>query len=129
MNRQFLPFDPDFCLEDGRGAFSFRRTPVDELPIMMMQDTCITQMATSQDMGRSASPQITRKRNPGLPSRPTGESSRPRRVPGEDNDGGGSTKRHAKLVAPDAPSGKETARLEDGRLIKLERQLSETLLA
>jgi hypothetical protein len=31
--------------------------------------------------------------------------------------------RHAKLVAPDAPSGKEIARLEDGRLIDLEREL------
>jgi hypothetical protein len=30
---------------------------------------------------------------------------------------------------PDAPSGKEIARLEDGRLIELERQLSETLVA
>jgi hypothetical protein len=32
-------------------------------------------------------------------------------------------------VAPDAPSGKEIALLEDGRLIELERQLSETLVA
>jgi hypothetical protein len=30
---------------------------------------------------------------------------------------------------PDAPSGQEIARLEDGRLIELERQLSETLVA
>jgi hypothetical protein len=40
-----------------------------------------------------------------LPSRPTGASGRPRRVP------------------------EEIARLEDGRLIELERQLSETLVA
>ncbi|KAF8492374.1 hypothetical protein F5888DRAFT_1637137 [Russula emetica] len=61
-----------------------------------------SQTATSEDMGRPASPQITR-----------------------------STEHHGKLVpvAPDAPSGKETARLEDGRLIELERQLSETLVA
>jgi hypothetical protein len=32
-------------------------------------------------------------------------------------------------VAPGAPSGKKIARLEDGRLIELERQLSETLVA
>jgi hypothetical protein len=32
-------------------------------------------------------------------------------------------------VTPDAPSGKEIARLDDGRLIELERQLSETLIA
>jgi hypothetical protein len=30
-NRQLRPFDPDFCLEDGCGAFSFRRTLVDDL--------------------------------------------------------------------------------------------------
>ena len=47
----------------------------------------------------------------------------------EQNDGcEGSTEHLAKLVAPDAPSGGETARLEDGRLIELERQLSETLV-
>jgi hypothetical protein len=80
-------------------------------------------------MGRSASPPITRERNPSLPSRPTGASGRPRHVPGEDNDGEGLTKHHAKRVAPDASSGKETARLEDGCLIELERQLSETLVA
>jgi chromosome segregation ATPase len=40
-----------------------------------------------------------------------------------------STEHHVKLVARDAPSGKEIARLEDGRHIELERQLSETLVA
>jgi chromosome segregation ATPase len=53
----------------------------------------------------------------------------PRRVPEADDDGEGSTEHHAKLVGPDAPSGKEIARLEDGRLIELERRLSETLVA
>ena len=86
-------------------------------------------------MGRSALPRISRDRNPNsndLTSRLTGASGRPRgprRVPGERDDGEGSMEPHAKLVAPDAPSGKEIARLEDGRLIELERQLSETLVA
>ncbi|KAF8499855.1 hypothetical protein F5888DRAFT_1888794 [Russula emetica] len=91
-----------------------------------------SQIATSEDMGRPASPQITLERNPslnGLPSRPTGASGRPSRVPEEDDDGEGSTEHHGKLVVPDAPSGKELARLEDGRLIELERQLSKTLVA
>ena len=87
------------------------------------------QRATSEDTGLSASSQITRKRNPSLPSRPAGASGRPRRVSGEDNNVEGSTKHHAKLVAPDGPSGNETARSEDMRLIELERQLSETLIA
>jgi len=83
-------------------------------------------------MGRPAPPQITRERNlslNGLPSRPTGASDRPCRVPEEDDDGKGSTEHQGKLVAPDAPSRKEIARLEHGRLIELERQLSETLVA
>ena len=86
----------------------------------------------SEDIGRPASREITRERGPslnGLPSRPTGENGRPRRVPEEDDDGEGSTDHHAKLMAPDAPSGKEIARLEDERLIELERQLSETFVA
>ena len=53
----------------------------------------------------------------------------PRHVPKEDDDGEGSTEHHAKLVAADAPFGKEIVRLEDGRLVELERQLSETLVA
>jgi chromosome segregation ATPase len=83
-------------------------------------------------MGRPASPQDTREKNPslnGMPSRPTGASGRPRRVPEEDDNGESSTERHAKLVAPDATSGKEIARSEDGPLFELERQLSETLVA
>jgi hypothetical protein len=36
MNAQLCPFDPDFCLEDGCGAFGFRRTLVDDLPFMIM---------------------------------------------------------------------------------------------
>jgi hypothetical protein len=88
--------------------------------------------ATSKVMGRPAIPQITREQNlslNGLPSRPTGASGRSRHVPEEDDDGVGSTEHHAKLVAPDAHSGKNFGRLEDGRLIALERQLSETLVA
>jgi hypothetical protein len=84
-------------------------------------------MATSEDIGRPASPQITHERNPGLkglPSRPTSASGRPRGVPEEDNDGEGSTEHHAKLVAPDSPSRTEISWLEDGRLVELERQLS-----
>jgi chromosome segregation ATPase len=48
------------------------------------------------------------------------------RVPEGDDDGGGSTEHHAN---PDVPSRKEIAQLEDERLIELERQLSETLVA
>jgi hypothetical protein len=56
-----------------------------------------------------------------LPWRPTGASGRPRHVPEEDDDDEGSMEHHAMIVAADAPSGKEIARLE--------RQLSETLVA
>jgi hypothetical protein len=91
-------------------------------------------MATSEDMGSPASPQVTREQNPswnGLPSLPMGASGRPRRVPEEDDRGEGSTEHHAQLVIPDAPSGIEITRREhaSGRLIELERQLSETLVA
>jgi hypothetical protein len=82
------------------------------------------QKSIPEELDHPTSQQITRKQK-----RPTGASGRPRRVPEEDNDGEGSAEHHAKLVAPDAPSGKEIARLEDGRLIELERQLSETLVA
>jgi hypothetical protein len=89
------------------------------------------QKATPEGLDRPTSLQITREQNPslsGLPSRPTGASSRPRRVSEEDDHGKGSTEHHARLVAPNAPS-KEITRLEDRRLIELERQLSETLVA
>jgi hypothetical protein len=56
------------------------------------------------------------------------DESEPRRVPEEDDDGEGSTEHHANLVAL-APSGKEITQLEDGRLVELERQLLETLVA
>ena len=82
-------------------------------------------------MGRPASPQITRERDPGLnglPSRPTGASGRPRRVPEEDDDSESSTKHHVKPVAHGAPSGNEITPLEDGLLVELERRLSETLV-
>jgi hypothetical protein len=85
-----------------------------------------------EELDYPTSQQITRKQNPalnGLPLRPTGASGTPRRVPEEDDDGEGSTEHHAKLMAPVAPPGKAIAWLEDGRLIELERQLSETLVA
>jgi hypothetical protein len=94
------------------------------------------QKATPEELDHTTSQQITREQNPSLnglssrpPSRPTGTRGRPRRDPVEDDDGEGSTEHHAKLVAPDAPSGQEIARLEDGHLIELERQLPETLVA
>ena len=89
------------------------------------------QIAPYEDMGCLASPQITREQNPSLnslpsvPSRPTSASGRPRRVPREGNDDEDPTERHTKLVTPDAPSRKEIARSERGRLIELERQPSE----
>jgi len=54
-------------------------------------------------------------------------NDKPRRVPEEDDDSEGSTRHRGKLVAPDASSGKEVARLEHERIAGLERQLSETL--
>ena len=90
------------------------------------------QKATPEELDHPPSQQIACEQNlslNGLPSRPTSASGRSRRVPEEDDDGEGSTEHHAKLVAPDAPSGKEIARSEHGRLIQLERQLSETLVA
>jgi hypothetical protein len=92
-----------------------------------------SQIPPSDDMGRPGSSQITRERKPSLdrlPSQPTGaRGSRPSHVPGQDDDGEGSTEHHAKLVPPDAFSGKEIAQLEHGRLIELEKQLSKTLVA
>jgi hypothetical protein len=64
-----------------------------------------------------------------MASRSTSASGRPGRVPEKGDDSEGSTERHAKLVAPDSPSGKGMTRMEDGRLIELGRQLSETLVA
>jgi hypothetical protein len=52
----------------------------------------------------------------------------PRRVPEEDDHGEGLAEHHAKFVVSDA-SGGEVARLERGRLVELERQLSATLAA
>jgi hypothetical protein len=56
-------------------------------------------------------------------------NDKPRRVPEEDDDSEGSTEPHAKLVAPDASSKKEVARLEHERIALLEQQLSQTLAA
>jgi DNA repair exonuclease SbcCD ATPase subunit len=50
-------------------------------------------------------------------------NDKPRRVPEEDNDSEGSTEHLAKLVAPDASSEKEVARLEHERIADLERQM------
>ncbi|KAF8499838.1 hypothetical protein F5888DRAFT_1802298 [Russula emetica] len=89
-----------------------------------------SQIATSEDMVRPASPQITRERSPDLhgpPSQPTGVDDKPRCVPQEDDDSESSTEHLGKLVAPDTSSEKEVARLEDERIADLERQLSETL--
>jgi hypothetical protein len=91
----------------------------------------LIQKATPEELDHPTSQQITRRQNPslnGLPSRPMGVSGRQRRVPEEGDDSEGSIGRHAKLGAPDAPSGKEFAWLEDGRLIELGRQLSGTLI-
>jgi len=81
-----------------------------------------------EELGQPTSQQIARERNlnlSDLPSRPTGASDRPGRIPEEVNDSEGSRGHHAQLVVPD---GKEIARLEDKRLVELERQLSETLV-
>jgi DNA repair exonuclease SbcCD ATPase subunit len=58
-----------------------------------------------------------------------GPPTRGQPIPEEDDDDGASTEHHAKLVVPDAPSGKEVARLELERIVGLQRQLSETLAA
>ena len=90
------------------------------------------QSATPEELDHPTSQQISREQNPSrnsLASRPMGTSGIPRHVLEEDDDGEGLTEHHVMLVAPDASSGKEIARLEDGRLIDLERQLSETLVA
>jgi hypothetical protein len=93
------------------------------------------QKATPEKLDHPTSQQITREQNPSpkglpsrLPSRSSGASGRPRRVPENDDGGEGSTGYHAELAAPGAPSGKEIARLEDGPFVELVRQLSETLV-
>jgi chromosome segregation ATPase len=83
-------------------------------------------------MGRPASLQITRKRNPSpicLPSQPTGVDDKPRCVSREDDFSESSTERHSKPAAPGASFEKEVARLEHLRIADLELQLSETLAA
>jgi hypothetical protein len=77
-------------------------------------------------MDRSASPQITRERNPSLngrESQPTGVDDKPRCVPQQDDDSGSSTEHPAKLLAPDTSFEKEFVWLEYERPIELERQL------
>ena len=90
------------------------------------------QKATPEGLDRPTSLQITREQNTcpnGLPSQQTGANDRPRHVPVDNDCGEDSTEHHVKLADPDAPSVKEIARLKDGRLIELERKLSETLSA
>jgi hypothetical protein len=73
-------------------------------------------------MGRPASQKITRGRNPsldGLPSQSTGVDGLPRCVPQEDDDSESSTEH----VAPEFSSEEEGFRLENERVIELERQL------
>ena len=94
-----------------------------------------SQIVTPENMGRTASPQITRERIPripspnGLQSPPTGpgEGDKPRYMPQEDDDSASSTEHFATLVAPasDTSSEKEVVLLENERLIELERQLLE----
>jgi low affinity Fe/Cu permease len=77
-------------------------------------------MATSEDIGHPASPQITHERNPSLnslPSQPTDVDVKPRAVPQEHDDSESSTENLAKLVAPDTSSEKEV------RPIELEQEL------
>ena len=53
-----------------------------------------SQIVTPENMGRTASPQVTRERNPspnGLPSPPTGVGDKPRCIPREDDDNASST--------------------------------------
>jgi hypothetical protein len=72
------------------------------------------QKATPEDLGRLASPQITRERNPspsGLPSQHTGV--RPRRVLEECDVGEGSTSHHGKFAVPDASSVGDFAQLTE----------------
>jgi hypothetical protein len=92
------------------------------------------QNATSEDLGRLVSPQITRARNPspsGLPSQHTGVG--PRRVLEGGDVGEGSAKYRAKFAVPDASSVGEFAHLErelvelEGQLVELEGHLSAPL--
>ena len=91
-----------------------------------------SQKSTPEELDYPTSPQLTREQSPSLKSlssRPTGASGGSIRVPEDDDEGQGSTEQHANPVDPGAPSGTEVARLEDGRFIELERQLSETIVA
>ena len=98
-------------------------------PLSSLSDTHAAHFASPFQKATPEEQEDPTSQSSQLPWRPTGASGRPRRVPEEDDDGEGSTEHHARIVAPDAPSGKEIARLEYGRLIELERQLSETLVA
>ncbi len=89
------------------------------------------QRATLEELDHRASPRITYERNPSsndLPSQPPGVNDRPRDIAGEDDDSECSTGHHAKVVAPEVPP-KEIARLDDERLIEVERKLSAMLAA
>jgi hypothetical protein len=107
----FFPSDSDVHAEHGTSPF---------------------RKATPGELEHPASLRVTRNRTPDpndLPSRLPGRIDKPRLVPDEDDDSEGSTERRGKLVASDASSEKEVARLEHERFADLERQLSETLAA
>ena len=115
---------------------SFTRNPIPTLSSIvrrqqMLEWRTVLFLSNELPLETRASPPLRRLlvNEPLVCHRDAGTSGRPRHVPGEDNKLEGSTKHHAKLVAPDGPSRKETARSKDGRLIELERQLSETLIA
>ena len=83
------------------------------------------QNSSLEELGHPAFPQITREQNSspnGLPSQPTSENGKARRVSEKDDSGEGSAE-----YLPDASS--EVARLECERVVELERQLSAILAA
>ncbi len=85
-----------------------------------------------EELDHRASLRITRERKASsndLPSQPPGVNNKPRDIAKEDDDSECSTGHHAKLVPPKVPPKKEIARLEDERLIELERKLSAMLAA
>ncbi len=87
------------------------------------------QRATPGELDHPASPPITHERNPSsndLPSQPPGVNDKPGHIAEEDNSEG-STGHHVKLAAPGVSPEKEIARLEDERLVEVERKLSAML--
>ena len=88
------------------------------------------QKASPEELDHFAFLRITHDQTPGpnnLPSLLPGMDYRPKRILEEEDDNEGSTKHHAKLVAPDASFEKEAARLGHERIGDFKRQLSERL--